>query len=203
MNKNIELYRLMRRNDLLSYLRGVEDKEDKRIMELLTENQVERVNIIKDEHKYYLRLLGEFENIKITPIEKLEIIDMLKIFDADYYLKVKKFEEDIQKLNLKENEFLSDFLVYVEFQERAVKMYKYDFDIMYGEFARKYGEIVDRERAQAKLDFENRQKKIAEDERNLKELEIERDTSVEIIYQEKDEILKQMLEKAKLEDELS
>jgi len=119
--KNIEQYRLMRRNDLLSYLRGVEDKEDKRIMELLTENQVERVNIIKDEHKYYLRLLHEFENTKITPIEKLEKIDVLKMFDADYYLKVKKFEEDIQKLNLKENEFLSDFFSLCRISRKSYK----------------------------------------------------------------------------------
>ena len=190
--KNIEQYRSMRREDLVAFCRGIDNEEDKKIMKLLSDNQVDRVKIIKEQEKSYQRILKEFESTKITPVSMLEKIDLNKFFNSDYYLKVKSFEEEIKKLKSKQNEFLSDFLIYVEFQESAIKMYKYEFDQMYTEFAFKYGEIVDRERAEAKFQFEVQQKKLAEIEEQVKETELEEDESRKQLKYEEEQIRKQI-----------
>ena len=92
--KNVDEYRAMRHNELVCFLRGIEYKENKKILELINDTQVERVKIIKGEHKHYARILHEFDNTKITPVESLEQIDLHKYFNDDYYLKAKSFEED-------------------------------------------------------------------------------------------------------------
>ena len=69
-------------------------KKIKKILELINDNQVERVKIIKDEHKHYARILHELDYTKITPVNSLEQIDLPKYFNDDYYLKAKSFEED-------------------------------------------------------------------------------------------------------------
>ena len=107
--KNIDQYRAMRHEDLVAYCRGIHNKKDKRIMKLLSDNQVDRVNIIKEQRKSYERILHEFENTKIAPLTVLEKIDLNKYFNNDYYLKAKSFEEEIKKTKIKSRRVFERF----------------------------------------------------------------------------------------------
>jgi len=69
--KNIEQYRSMRREDLVAFCRGIDNEEDKKIMKLSSDNQVDRVKIIKEQEKSYQRILKEkYKNYTCIDVRK-------------------------------------------------------------------------------------------------------------------------------------
>ena len=165
----------MRHDKLVEYQRGTNIKKIKQQMKIINDNQVERFKIIKEQRESYLKLKREFESSKPSTIEITEKLDREKFYNAEYLLKLKKYEddvkkydEDIKKLTEKENAFLSEFLSYIEFHETALRMYRADFLELYTQFAFGYTDIREREDEQMRLKIEEHKRKVAEIEEELK-----------------------------------
>ena len=128
---NVSQYREERKKAQLEYTRKMDPKASPTI-ELLFNNQIDRFEIIKEEEKEYEKIKAKYEDDLPIAIETLQqIIDPRIIYDQEFALKVQeynKFLEDIKKYG---DQFLNEFLAYIEFHESALQLYKQQTNEMY------------------------------------------------------------------------
>ena len=127
-------------------------------MKIINDNQVERFKIIKEQRASFLKLKYSFEVSKPSIVELTEKLNKEDLYNEEYMLKEKKYEEDIKKLSEKQDAFLGEFLRYIEFHETALRMYRSDFIEYYTQFAFGYTEIREREDEQLRLKIEEHKK---------------------------------------------
>ena len=73
IEQSIKEYREKRHNDLVKFQRNVNFKYHN-IMKLISDNQIERLEILKNEKERFEKIKLDFEGGKITPVEALEVI---------------------------------------------------------------------------------------------------------------------------------
>ena len=131
---NMASYTDKRLTEIINFKRQINSNYHSQ-MNVITENQIDRVRIIKEESSLFNTLNKQYHEDIIIPINELETMSAKEFLDKEYYLKLYKFEGYIQTLKQYSDEFLSNFLQYIEFQEQAIRIYQQETNDMYIQFA--------------------------------------------------------------------
>ena len=92
---------------------------------LMIENQIERFSIIKKEE--LIRKEIEKKMIagrEIIPIESLGKLADIEFMDKEYLMLRNEYEFNLQNLLKNQEQFMNEFLQYIEFHEDALRLYK-------------------------------------------------------------------------------
>ena len=128
---NLSQYREERKKELLEYMRKMDAKYTPQI-ELLTDNQIVRFEIIHEEEKEFKKLRKQYKEGIPIAIETLQqIVDPRIIYERDYAIKVEEYDKLLKDLQKYGDAFLNEFLAYIEFHEQALQLYKQQTNDMY------------------------------------------------------------------------
>ena len=171
---SVEKYRKERTKDLLDLKRDIPPKinetEEIKIADFLLDNQIKRFIIIKQEdearEKIKLRMEKEIDR-DITPIETLGKLPDIEFLERDYYMLESQYDFQIKERRFKEDQFMSDFLKYIEFHDIALAQYKSDTSEMYVQAATQIT-------AQHHKEIEMKEKELTEFEKQTQEFEKKR-----------------------------
>ena len=128
-----------KRNILIKYTDPVENEKiglliDQQIQRsnVLVDNQEKRFKIIKEEEQVRKRILGKMrEETEIIPVESLGKLSDIEIMDKEYLMLQNQYNLQIQKLRIDQDQFMSEFLQYIEFHEDLLNLYKRETNEMY------------------------------------------------------------------------
>ena len=88
---------------------------------LMIGTQIERFSIIKEEEILRKRMI---EGREIIPIESLGKLSDIEFMNKDYLMLRNKYEFNLQNLLKNQEQFMNQFLHYIEFHEDALRLYK-------------------------------------------------------------------------------
>jgi len=127
----------------------------------------------KKKRTHFKKIQNEYEEGAIISVESLEKLDPKIMYDEEYYLIYKQYEDFINSLKQHGDVFLNDFLAYIEFHETALKMYKHETNEMFTQFAFTVTEQHKKEIEQKKKEFEMGQRLRDEIEREEEKMRSE------------------------------
>ena len=128
---NINQYRDERKKAQLEFTRLMDAKLSPTI-DLLFNNQIDRFKIIKEEEEEYKNIKSKYNEDSPIPIETLQTIFNPKfIYDQEFALKVKEYNNFLEDLKKHGDQFLNEFLAFIEFHESALQLYKHHTNEMY------------------------------------------------------------------------
>ena len=139
---SVEQYRKDIKNKMLQFKRSMpmeSTTDSNKIAEIeiahfLIDNQIKRFTIIKEEDEkrenIKERMKREIEH-EITPIESLGKLPDIEILDKEYFMLQSEYNFRIQKLRTDQDQFMSEFLQYIEFHQSVLNQYKYETNEMF------------------------------------------------------------------------
>jgi len=148
--------RKVRRQNMIEKSRELLPKNLTKEGELLIDYVTKRQFII-DEENEVLKELKEYN--EITPIEEFGILEEKDFLDKEYYETLHQYRELKKYLKDQKNEFVDQFLSYVDYQSYAVQMHKQEIDHMFVEFLLDKEEIRKKDLSREREENENNFKK--------------------------------------------
>ena len=187
-------YQKRRRDELVQMWRKYPfSTNNKQTMKLLVENQtIERyqilenfeagLEVIKVKHARNLRIIKKRQyKDEVIPIETLRVLEEKEFYDREYLLKTYQFQDLMNKLGEKQNEFLVHFFQFIELQEHALNQYKNETNELYIQFGFATNATYQKEQAQ-------KEKRIREEPLERQALEQEENMMRKAIEQEQDRL---------------
>jgi hypothetical protein len=134
---------------------------------VLVENQEKRFTIIKEEEQVRKRILGKMrEETEIIPVESLGKLPDIEIMDKEYLMLQNQYATNLQILRTNQDQFMSEFLQYIEFHEDLLNLYKRETNEMYIQTAVQITQQHNKE-------IEMRKEELIKCEKKRQELEIQ------------------------------
>ena len=186
---NLELYRLRRKKELVAYTQKMNAKSIP-IIELLIMNQIERFEILREEEDKFKELKEQYKNATPIAIEKLQkITDPRIMYDQAYAIKVEEYTTFLRELQKYGDNFLNEFMAYIEFHESALQLYKQQTNELYIQLGFATNALYAKEIAEKQQNLEQQEhlKKGIEDEQEHEKYKILQQNEEE--EEEEEEIL--------------
>jgi len=134
---------------------------------VLVENQEKRFKIIKEEEQVREKMLSKMrEETEIIPVESLGKLPDIEIMDKEYLMLQNQYNLQIQKLRIDQDQFMSEFLQYIEYHEDLLNLYKRETNEMYVQTAAQITQQHNKE-------IEMRKEELIKCEKKRQELEIQ------------------------------
>ena len=119
------------KKELVAYMQKMNAKSTP-IIELLIMNQSERFEILREEEDKFKELKQQYKDAIPIAIEKLQqITDPRIMYDQDYAIKVEEYNTFLRELQKYGDNFLNEFIAYIEFHESAPQLYKQQTNELY------------------------------------------------------------------------